>query len=695
MPIHSVASAPYGVFITAVLRILKNPRSWFVFLTSFMLATLFYFHDIRVEEVKIGTVSDRYVMAQVDFEHIDKTATKILQNQAKYQVGSLFKLDERAVLLQLQNLKEETFKSIPNASKTEIDSFIERLLKVRFTDAKTVRKLDDLKWDGPETFYIYSEKSGGLPENFWRFITPKNSSDYILRLTEKLESIPFLITPDISLENKVQSKMVDTVEPIKTYFRSGQILIAPGDKILDFHKEILFSMKEAIKLKKNLFSLHEGAASLVLGVVFTALYAYYLRKSHADIFFNFSKLMLLSLLIMMGIGGAKALEYLVLETGIYSYDALRNTPILALTVLLISILIDRTVALLSLLLMIVVSYLFLAFEPGRFMLINLMGSACILLTSIRIHRRRQIFSSAFYTYLFLIPGLIAFHVYDDSFKTSALFYDLLVNFGFMLLGCLAILFLLPFIERLFKVTTNMTLTDFLDPNHELLRRLTLEAPGTYQHSLLVGHLAEYGARAIGANDLFCRVASLYHDVGKVYNPQYFTENQLGGFNIHRLLTPKESAQVIMAHVDEGEKLARKFKLPESFIEIMKEHHGTTLVYFFYKNEIDRLGGNTSKVNESDFRYKGNKPKSKESAIIMLADCIEAASRSLDESSEDALTRLVEKIVKDRLFEGQLEECHLTFNELTQIKKAFVKGLMVTHHVRVRYPMQGMVASPMH
>lgn len=695
MPNHSVASTPYGVFITAVLKILKNPRSWFVFFTSFMLAILFYFHDIRLEEVKIGTVSNRYVMAQVDFEHIDKTATKILQNQAKYQVGSLFKLDERAVLLQLQNLKEETLKSIPTASKAEIDHFIERLLKVRFTDAGTVKKLQELNWDGPEIFYIYSEKSAAVPENFWRFIIPKASSNYILRLIDKLQSIPFLITPDISLENKVQTKVMDTVEPIKTYFRSGQILIAPGDKILDFHKEILFSMKEAIKVKKNLFSFHEGVASLILGIVFTSLYAYYLRKSHAEIFFNFSKLMLLSLLIMIGIGGAKALEYLVLETGIHSYDALRNAPVLALTVLLISILIDRTVALLSLILMIVMSYLFLAFEPGRFMLINLMGSACILLTSIRIHRRRQIFTSVFYTYLVIIPGFLAFHLYDNNFKISALSYDLLVNFGFMLLGCLAILFILPFLERIFKVTTNMTLTDFLDPNHELLRRLMIEAPGTYQHSLLVGHLAEYAARAIGANDLFCRAASLYHDVGKVYNPQYFTENQLGGFNIHRLLTPKESAQVIMAHVDEGEKLARKFNLPESFVDIMKEHHGTTLVYYFYKNEIDRLGGNTAKVNEWEFRYKGNKPKSKESAIIMLADCIEAASRCLDESSEEALTKLVEKIVKDRLFEGQLEECQVTFNELTQIKKAFVKALMVTHHVRVRYPMQGMVTSPVY
>ena len=170
----------------------------------------------------------------------------------------------------------------------------------------------------------------------------------------------------------------------------------------------------------------------------------------------------------------------------------------------------------------------------------------------------------------------------------------------------------------------------------LLRRLTIDAPGTYQHSVVVGNLAEAAAAAIGANGLFCRVATLYHDIGKMVTPQYFTENQQGSMNIHQLLTPQESAQVIIAHVSEGVALARKAGLPEQFIDIIKEHHGTTLVYYFYRKQLEKVGGDKTLVDEKEFRYAGPKPSSKESAIIMIADSLEAASRSLEKMNEENL-----------------------------------------------------------
>lgn len=227
--------------------------------------------------------------------------------------------------------------------------------------------------------------------------------------------------------------------------------------------------------------------------------------------------------------------------------------------------------------------------------------------------------------------------------------------------------------------------EYMDPNNELLRRLSVEAPGTYQHCLVVGNLAESAARAIGANGLFCRVATLYHDIGKLFNPHYFTENQLGGFNIHQLLTPLESTQVIIAHVPEGEALARKHRLPQSFIDIIREHHGTTLVYYFYHKQLEQMGGEEDKVDEKLFRYPGPKPHTKESVIIMLADTIEAASRSLDEITEEALNAMVDKLVKDKAEDNQLDDCQLTFEELGIVKKTLVKTLAITGHLRVKYP----------
>jgi cyclic-di-AMP phosphodiesterase PgpH len=679
-------------FLINLIRLLKTPQAWLAIFASLFLAVLFYFHDVRIENVKVGTISSRFVVAQTDFDHIDKVGTKLLKNQAKYQVGSVFKFDERALLLQLNNLKKD-FPELHENFIKELDQFIEVLIHSRFSDQKTLKKMQELKWTGKEQFFIYSHQAGGLPEHFWHYLLPRGASPYLVKLVSKLESIPFILIADIELEAKLQKLAYDSVDPIKAHFKAGHLLLGPGDKIQDYHKDLMVSMKNAQKQNKVLFSSFQVFASIVLGSLFTFLYGFYLRKGHPDIVYSFSKLLLLTLLMIMGIGGAKCLEILILKSGLPYLDGLRYTPILSLAVLMISLLIDRQVALLSLLLMLVMTYLFLAFEPGKFILVNLISSASILLTTVKINRRRQIFTSILQSYGLLLPGLIAFHIYDKNLLNISFLYDLLGNFGFMIVACLLILLALPFIERFFRVTTDMVLTEFLDPSNELLRRLTLEAPGTYQHSLLVGHLAEYGARAIGANDLFCRVAALYHDIGKIYNPQYFTENQLGGFNIHRLLSPKESAQVIIAHVDEGEKLARKYGLPESFIDIMKEHHGTTLVYYFYKKELEKVGEEKGCVLEHDFRYKGPKPRSKESAILMIADCVEAASRSLESATEEEITKLVEKIVKERHFDGQLDDSSLTFEELKKVKKAIVKGLMVTHHVRVRYPVHEMTLEP--
>jgi len=684
----AVMSALSKLLAGSFFKWMKSPRLWLGFVSSLFLAGLFYFHDLRVDEVQVGSTANRFIIAQVDFEHVDRLATKLAKHQAKYQIGSLFKIDERSVLLQLQFLKE-SIRSLSENLTRELDQFVETILQARFADPKTVKKVEELQWNGPEKFYVYSHYSGGLPEDFWQCLLPSNPSRITTQFAEQLDKITFMLVPDIVLETRLQQRAIAAVSPAKMVFKAGQVLISPGDRIQEFHKDILISMKETMKVKRPLFSFMDGMASLILGGLFAILYGYYLKKSHSNLVYNFPKLLLLSLLVMLGIGAAKAVEVVILQSGIPQLSGLRYAPILAFSVFLIALLIDRIVALLSLLLILVLSALFLAFEPGRFMLINLLSTAYILLATARIHRRRQIFSSILQTYLVMVPALIAFHIYDRNIKTLSLVYDLAGTLFFMIVAGLCVLLLLPLIERIFNVTTNMTLTEYLDPNHELLRRLMLEAPGTYQHSLLVGHLAEYAARAIGASDLFCRVAALYHDLGKLYNPQYFTENQLGGFNIHRLLTPKESAQVIIAHVEEGEKLGRRFNLPESFIDIMKEHHGTTLVYYFYKKEIERVEGNSAKVYEGDFRYKGPRPRTKESAILMICDCVEAASRCLENSSEEELVKLVEKIFQDRLVDGQLDDCMLTFEEVKKIKKAIVKGLVVTHHVRIRYPIQEM------
>ena len=286
---------------------------------------------------------------------------------------------------------------------------------------------------------------------------------------------------------------------------------------------------------------------------------------------------------------SKAAEYLLLYKGYNLIEVIRYPLIVPFASLPLCVLLGPRIALFfSIFLSIIISFgLSIEYEP--FLILNLIGSICTIMFSRNLHKRKDVFEVCGKVWICTIPVLFAFHLMANELGNINQITDLMSTFGCLTITAIIVVGLLPMFETLFKIMTEMTLMEFMDPNNELLRRLSLEAPGTYQHSLVVGNFAEVAARSIGANHLFCRVATLYHDVGKLFNPHYFTENQLGGFNIHQLLTPLESAHVIIAHVQEGEILGKKYHLPESFIDVIREHHGTTLVYFFYCKQIEQMG----------------------------------------------------------------------------------------------------------
>ena len=259
--------------------------------------------------------------------------------------------------------------------------------------------------------------------------------------------------------------------------------------------------------------------------------------------------------------------------------------------------------------------------------------------------------------------------------------------------------LLPIFEQAFKVTTEITLLELTDFNHPLLRRMQMEAPGTYHHSLMVANLSENAAAAIGASPLLCRVCCLFHDIGKLVKPEYFAENQKGGINPHEEKNPSMSALVIKAHVKEGVELARKHNLPRVIMDVIRQHHGTGLIqYFYYQAQQEqnkqtklpfpdkpRKPQESKKVDESTYRYDGPRPAFKESAIIFFADGVEAASRSLRKVTQPAIEELIDNMFKSRIEDGQLDECPLTFKELHEIRSSFTYTLLNMLHSRVEYP----------
>lgn len=287
----------------------------------------------------------------------------------------------------------------------------------------------------------------------------------------------------------------------------------------------------------------------------------------------------------------------------------------------------------------------------------------------------------------------------DNLEVLTIFYQMLTAVGTGLIAGMLIVGLLPVLEHIFKYTTDITLLELTDFNHRLLRKMQIEAPGSYHHSLMVANLAENAAAAIGANPLVCRVCSLFHDVGKMIKPEYFAENQRSGINPHIERNPSMSALVIKSHVKEGVQLAREHRLPKIVVDVIQQHHGTSLIqYFYYKAlELQKSEGviesafpnapriELDKVNEATYRYEGPVPQFVESAIIMLADGVEAACRSLKKVTPQSVEELIDKILLDRLQDGQLDDSPLTFAQLKKVKESFVFSILNMLHSRVEYP----------
>ena len=257
------------------------------------------------------------------------------------------------------------------------------------------------------------------------------------------------------------------------------------------------------------------------------------------------------------------------------------------------------------------------------------------------------------------------------------------------LSGLLITVFLPFVEKIFDVQTDLTLLEWSDPSHELLHKMIQRAPGTYNHSINVASIAENAAESIGANGLLCRVAAYYHDIGKILKPEYFVENQTPGQNKHDTLVPAMSSIVIIAHVKDGVELARKHRLPECMIDMIEQHHGTTMVEYFYRQAVKEAkeNGSEEEVDESNFRYPGPKPQTKEACVMMLSDAVESACRTLTEPAPARIESLVKEISAKRLNDDQFSECPLTLKELHMIEQSLIKSLISVYHSRIKYQEQ--------
>ena len=521
-----------------------------------------------------------------------------------------------------------------------------------------------------------------------KVFTLQQASDFILRNASNFDlgdrdfAVALLtdhITHNLFFDEKITNAEKDAaigrISPFHGMVQQGELIIPRGALINDAQFRILTSLKTNYETQlgtsKAFYAITAGQAILTsISILVLALFLFIYRK---DIFANNKKIFLILLLIFMMVLTAS----IVIRLNV-SYFYL--IPV-CLVPVIIRVFYDTRLALFV--------HLITIFNTGfivpnsfQFVFIQLMAGVVAIMSIVRLERRSQFFYTAFFvlcTYLTIYIGLNL--IQEGSLRGVEMdqVYRMAGNAA-LLLFAYPIIYL---IERIFGYITDVTLIELGNGNNKVLRELAQKAPGTFQHSLQVANLAEEASYAIGANSLLVRVGALYHDIGKMEAPLYFIENQITGINPHDNLSYEESAEIIIRHVTYGMALARKHKLPPEISDFIVTHHGTRKVEYFYIKRKQENPDNS--VDESAFTYPGPIPYSKETALVMMADSVEAASRSLVNHDEKTIDEMVEKIISRQLEFEQFSNANLTLQDISRAKEIFKKKLATIYHIRVSYP----------
>ncbi|MGO4919653.1 HD family phosphohydrolase [Maribacter spongiicola] len=504
-------------------------------------------------------------------------------------------------------------------------------------------------------------------------------SDNNLSVFEKdTQSLFFdIIAPNVSFDNNLTQKARNEALSKLSYTRGtvdqGRLIIAKGEVVEAENLKILESLKSEYESElwtaSNYYYILIGytvlvALVLIMLFLFLKKYRRTVYENNVKVTFIFFNILLMVFLTTIVIKYNDQLVFvvplcilpLILKT---FFDARLGLFVHVLTILILGFVVPNSF-----------EYIFLQIITG----------IVTILTVSELYKRANLFVSVGQITLIYIIGYLAFHTIHEGDLSDIEWYIL----GLFLLNGMITLFVQPLIyiyEKLFGLVSDVSLLELSDTNSKLLKELSNKAPGTFHHSLQVANLAEAAANEIGANAMLVRVGALYHDIGKMNEPTYFTENQVTNVNPHDELSPKDSARIIIDHVIKGIEIARKNNLPDRIIDFIRSHHGTTLVFYFYKKqkELD------DDVNEEDFRYPGPLPFSRETAILMMADSVEAASKSLKNPTFLIIDEFVDKIISGQMKANQFLNADITFKEIETIKKIFKQKLINIYHLRVEYP----------
>ena len=635
-------------------------------------------------KLNIGDIADQDIDAPSNM--VDKIATEIKREEAEANVQPIYKLD-LTIQIELSGKVDSFFNQLDELRQNHEFTMEE---KIQYMVDNSIIDLDkddyeillmsnekDIKQSREDVKYLINQILNQRINEEQIESKREEIRDFFSKLERKsklndigAEMAVMILKPNIFYdEEETNLRRAEARENIE------EILIKKGTRIVSKGQEVNSQQIELLRT----YGLLEDYGGLnwkdkvpyaILILLFLSVLGLFIWRFSPKLWSSNSLLLFLGINIiitlLMAVGSRNISDYIM--------------PIPA-AALIISILVDPKAAM-------IVS-VFMGFLAGFITEFNITVMIALILSGIvgsiivsKTYHRSAVIYAGLGVALINIFAVVSFGLMD-SIVPKTFIYD--ISYGVIggIFTSVLTIGLLPFFETVFDIITPIKLMELSNPNQPLIRRLLIEAPGTYYHSILVGNLSEAAAEEVGANPLLCRVGSYYHDIGKLKRPYFFKENQLTKENPHDKISPNLSALVITSHVKDGLDIAKKYKLPSKVMDIIGQHHGDTLVAYFYHKAVEDQGADL--VPEEKFRYQQKKPSSKEAGIVMLADSVEAYIRSLTEPTKDEVEKGVRKIVWDKINDGQLDDCGLTLKDIESIIQAFIKVLEGIFHDRIEYP----------
>ena len=638
----------------------------------------------RKYDLKVGDIPKSDIKAHREI--IDESATEARKKEAEEKVDKQYSLrtdvqkqSEEKIkgffssvekVLAQDKPEEEKAKLIPRAPFKITDA---QANKIASMNEQSTKKLESVCIDGLNKAYEAPIEDGNeqdlkeAKKEYTDFISSSDLSD-----SEKAIALNFVnvVEPNFFYDKEKTDELIkETLKQVPpVMIKKNQIVVSEGEPVTAHQLELLGTLG---LLSDSASALYIYIALGVLVIIVMYLQYGYIHKYYTAINKEFSKIVMISILNVFPVILARL------------FGMMSNYIIpLACMPMLITLLLNYKISLVFSMLNVILIGGAVGFNPNIIILaiLNVVLGGTLLR---KMQQRNDILYSSIT--VAVLSSILTFSV---GTLTTNNFMEILADSTFAAAGAILsgilTIGVLPFFESTFDIVTNAKLLELSNPNNPLLKKLLMEAPGTYHHSILVANLAELAAEQVGGNPLLARIGAYYHDVGKTKRPYFFRENQFGKKNPHDRLKPEISSKIIISHVKEGSELAKEYNLPKTIHDFIVTHHGETLVKYFYLT-VKNNSENPDEVKEEDFKYPGPKPMSKEQGIVMLADSTEAAVRSINEPTEEKIEKMVNNIIDDKLATGQLDNCDLTLRDISKIKKCFLKALNGIHHERIEYP----------